>query len=593
MEFKVKLEDGKTKKFNKPMKLIDIAKNISPSFAKKCVYAQIKDKKYSLNNIFEKDIELKFITINDNIDLELNYNCKEMLIELIKKNFKNIKLISSSSNDKYFFIDFDYDNSFKENDLISLNNKLFKFSKNYISSNKNFIEPKFYNNFKFLTISGIYKNNDKNNKMINRIKGIVSFNKENLNLKIEELKKISESDHRVINERMKIFTFNSIIGQGLPIWLPNGVILKNKIQEFIKNKEREYKYKEIQTPILGLKQMYEKSGHLMHYSDSMFKSIKMKNEEFLLRPMSCPHHIEVFKNELYSYRNLPLRFSEHAYLFRYESSGSLTGLERVRMMNLTDSHIFVTSNQIEEEFKKCFNLIMEILKAFNIKIYYFSLSLHDKNNKTKFYNDEKMWIDSESKLKNVLDELKIEYKEMIGEAAFYGPKLDIQIKTNLEHEITISTIQLDFLTAKNFNATYINEKGTKDYPAIIHRGLIGTYERFISIILEQTNGILPLWLTPVQVIIIPVSDNVIKYCDELEDILLKENIRIEIDNSNERLNYKIRNAQLNKIPYQLIIGDKEKNKKNINYRKYGEQKNQLLNINDFIKKIKKQINLKK
>ncbi len=594
MNVKITLSDGKIKEFQKNISILEVAKLISSSLSKQCIYAVVDNKKMNLSEKITKDCNLILVTTKDNSSEIINNSCAKMINKLMSTKFKEFSMKSFSANEDYFFIDFDIKTEFKEKDLSILNNKLSKLVLNYQSEqNDLIINPKFYNTFRFLNISGIYIDGNKNNKMIKRITGIASFDKASLLNKEKEILKKVNSDHRTIGKKMKLFTFNSLVGQGLPIWLPNGTILKNEISKYIKEIEVKYDFLEVVTPCIGTKEMYIKSGHWDHYRDDMFAPIKMNNEEFILRPMTCPHHIAVYKTELYSYKDLPIRISEHADLFRYESSGSLTGLERVRMMNLTDSHIFVTPSQLKSEFSHCFKLIKETLKTFNIEISYFSLSTRDKNNKEKYQGNDKIWDDSEAKLKEVLDEMNVKYKIMPGEAAFYGPKLDIQINTSLNHEITVSTIQFDFLTAKSVDATYINEKGKKETPVMIHRGLIGTYERFIAILLEQTKGMLPLWITPEQVRIIPVNNKVSKYVEEIRKQFKENFIRSKIDYSEERLSYKVREAQINKVPFQLIIGDKEQKSNVIAVRKYGEESTVTIKLDKFISSLKTIIKNKK
>lgn len=578
------------KKLNEKITVYNLVKLISKSFLKECVFA-IKDnkKEIPLSYVLNSNCSIYLVLSKDNINKKLTNYCVNALLEIISSKIHDILIKNISYNEEYFTIDFDTKNDFKNKDLVILNNKLFKQILNFKYQKKFLVEPNWFRNFKFLNISGVYVDGNKNNKMITRITGIVGINKKDLEIKEKKFIDKLESDHRYINSKLKIFTFSSLVGAGLPIWLPNGVILKNRIASYLKKIERKYKFLEVNTPLLGTKSMYLKSGHWNHYKNFMFPSMKIKDEEFILRPMTCPHHIMIFNNELRSYHDLPLRLSENADMFRYEPSGSLTGLERVRMMNLTDSHIFVTKEQLKSEFKNCFNLIKEVLDTFKINIFYFSLSLRDKKNKEKYYNDDSMWNQAELELKSVLDEMKIPYKTMIGEAAFYGPKLDIQILTALKHEITISTIQFDFLSAKNFNAKYINKENKRLHPIIIHRGLIGTYERFIAILLEQTKGNLPLWLALEQVRIIPISEDNNNYLRKITKELDKENILYKIDNSNNRLNYKVRQAQINKIPYQIIIGKNEIETKTVNYRIYSSNNDKNINYLDFILMLKQQI----
>ncbi len=442
-------------------------------------------------------------------------------------------------------------------------------------------------NFKLLSLAGAYWEGDSSNIQLTRIYGTSWETKKELDSYLSILKDRKERDHRKIGKEMNIFTFNLLSGQGFPIWLEEGTKIKNKIQNYIKKIERKYKFIEVQTPILGEKKLYEISGHLKHYKENMFKNIVADNEKLFLRPMTCPHHVIVFKNKRRSYKELPIRLSEHAKLYRYEKSGSLTGLERVRSMELTDAHIFARHDQIKEEFKNSYNIIKEVLNKFNIEIFYISLSLRGNKNKNKYYKNNKMWINAENQLRNVLNELKIEYKEVEDEAAFYGPKVDIQVKTSLGHEITLSTIQLDFLLSEKFNVSYIDEKENKIRPIVIHRGLIGTYERFISILLEQTKGDLPFWVSPRQVTIIPISNkHHLNYSRKIEETLFKKGLNVYLDNRNERLSKKIRDAQISKTKFQIVLGDEEIKNKTLNVRAYNSKKQKIQNIEEFLNSIK-------
>ena len=442
-------------------------------------------------------------------------------------------------------------------------------------------------NFKLLSLAGAYWRGDSNNKQLTRIYGTSWETKEELAKYLEILEDRKERDHRKIGKEMNIFMFSQLSGQGFPIWLEDGLIIKNKIQNYLRDMEKQFGFSEVQTPNVGSEELYKISGHLSHYKDDMFSAIETENERLILRPMTCPHHIIVYKNTRRSYRELPLRISEHAKLYRHEKSGALIGLERVRAMELTDSHIFARMDQIKDEFKNAYELITTVLKKFDIEIDYISLSLRDKNNKEKYFDDDKMWNNAENELRDVLNEMKVEYKEVIGEAAFYGPKLDIQVKTVLGHEITLSTLQLDFLLPEKFDVSYIDDKEQKTRPVIIHRGLIGTYERFISILLEQTKGDLPFWISPRQVTIIPINnDNHMNYSLKIKKELESIKLNVFLDDRNERLGKKIRDAQTTKTKYQIVIGDEELDKDLINVRKYGEEKQIQMKLNEFIKKIK-------
>ena len=443
-------------------------------------------------------------------------------------------------------------------------------------------------NFKLLHFSAAYWRGDSKNDSLTRIYGTAWETKEELSEYLQILVERKERDHRKIGKEMNIFMFNNDSGQGFPIWLEDGMRVKNTIQKYVRETEARYGFEEVSTPAFGSKKLYETSGHWEHYKDDMFPIIEVENEELIMRPMTCPHHILIYMNKRRSYRELPIRMSEQARLYRKEKSGALTGLERVRSMELTEGHIFARQDQVLEEFKNSYKLIQEALEKFNIEIDYVSLSLRDKNDKEKYFDDDKMWEKAESDLRQVMKELNIKHEEKIGEAAFYGPKIDIQVKTALGHEITMSTLQLDFLLPKRFDITYIDKDETKSTPVLIHRGLIGTYERFISILLEQTKGNLPFWIAPRQATIIPVSiDSHIEYSDKVFKELKEQGLYVHLDDRNERVGRKIRDAQTSKTKYQIVIGDDEVKNKTITVRAYGSEKQETMTIKAFIEMSKK------
>ncbi len=425
--------------------------------------------------------------------------------------------------------------------------------------------------FKVLSLAGSYWRGDSNNEQLTRIYATAWETKEDLNNYLFLLQERKERDHRKLGKEMELFMFDQLSGQGFPIWLEDGMKIRNRIMKEILNLDYKYNFTEVATPIVGEKQLYEISGHWQHYQEDMFKPIVCDNENLVLRPMTCPHHVLIYKSKRRSYRELPIRLSEQSPLFRYEKSGALTGLERVRSMLLTEGHLFVRKDQIITEFEHCYKMISEALEMFNIQVYYVSLSLRDPNNKEKFYDDENMWLKAEEDLREVLKKLKIKYVEKIGEAAFYGPKIDIQIKTVLGHEITMSTLQLDFLLPKKFQLEFYNSQNEIENPIMIHRGLIGTYERFLSILLEQTKGNLPFWLAPKQIIIIPVTEAHKEFADEIYIQLKNNHFYVEVDDRNERISKKIREAQIKKTKIQIVIGDEEIASQEISLRFYGQK----------------------
>lgn len=437
--------------------------------------------------------------------------------------------------------------------------------------------------FKLLKISGAYFKGDSKNKMLQRIYGVCFDTKEDLDDYLKELEEAKLRDHRKIGKDLEIFMSNDLVGKGMPLWLPNGAIVRKQLENYIYEKEQKLGYNHVYTPCVGTVDLYKTSGHWEHYKENMFPSMKVDDEEFVLRPMNCPHHMLVYKNSLHSYRDLPVRIGEFASDFRYEASGAVKGLERVRCMCQNDAHLFVTKDQIGEEFKKVVDLILDVYRDFGIENYKFRLSLRDKNDTEKYFPDDDMWDTAEQELRKVLNEIGCEYTEAIGEAAFYGPKLDVEVKPAVGPEVTLSTCQLDFLLPKRFELTYINEKGEKVTPVVIHRAILGTFDRFTAFILEETKGALPLWLSPTQVDLIPVNNNYhLEYVKEIEQLLLENNIRVKLDDREEKLGYKMREAQMKKIPFTLVIGDKEKENKTVTYRKYGTDMQIEINLNDFI-----------
>ena len=448
--------------------------------------------------------------------------------------------------------------------------------------------------FKLLKVSGAYWKGDANNKMLQRIYGVAFYDEESLNAHLKELEEAKERDHRKIGKDLDIFMNHDLVGKGMPLWLPNGALVRKQLENYIYKKEQELGYLHVYTPCVGTVDLYKTSGHWDHYKENMFPSMKVDDEEFVLRPMNCPHHMLIYGNEIHSYRDLPIRIGEFATDFRYEASGAVKGLERVRCMCQNDAHLFVTPEQIKDEFKKVVSLILDVYKDFNIKNYTFRLSLRDKKDKEKYFDDDDMWNMAESKLREVLNELGVVYHEAIGEAAFYGPKLDVEVKPAVGPEVTLSTCQLDFLLPRRFNLSYIDSKGEKQVPVVLHRAIFGTFDRFTAFILEETKGALPLWLAPVQVNIIPVNNEFhLEYATLIKDMLLSHGIRVNLDSRNEKLSYKMRESQTKKIPLTLVIGDKERDNKEISYRKFGSQETTTVSDLEFVNLVDECIENKK
>lgn len=595
---------------------------------------QLKDLFWEIKD----DAEIKFIKKDDVLGWTiLNYGCAMVLAHTIKLMYPQALITIASTNENGFYLDFDYQKRLSTAELIKIETKMREILNHeieikricqtkdqalktyqdnpfvleyiklnhvnglkcsYLIDNKTLVVASgvAINNsvsikdFKLLTITGAYWLGNDKNKQLQRISGIGDYSKIKLVEKLNELEDRKNRDHRKLGKELSIFTFNDDCGKGLPIFLPNGMVIKKVLQEYLRKQEFMWDYQEVATPVLGSVELYKKSGHWDHYRENMFSPIKKEDEQLVLRPMTCPHHCMIYKNIPRSYKDLPLRLSEHALLYRYEASGALTGLERVRSMELTDSHIFVRLDQMKTEFKRCYQLIAEVLATLNIKIDYLSLSLRDPADKEKYFNDDKMWNQAETALREVLDELKLQYKPMIGEAAFYGPKFDVQIKTALGHEITISTIQFDFLLPKKFNLTYIDENNNEINPVIVHRGLIGTYERFIATLLEQNKGVFPLWLAPRQIAILPINEKVktLEYAQKLLQACKEHNLRTEII-SNGTISKRIVETQTQKVSYQIIIGDKEIENNNLSYRQYGQKESKVVTLQQFLKLLVMQV----
>lgn len=444
--------------------------------------------------------------------------------------------------------------------------------------------------FKLLKFSGAYWKGDSNNKMLQRIYGICFDNEEDLEKHLQELEDAKARDHRKIGKDLDIFMNHDLVGKGMPLWLPNGAIIRKNLENYIYEKEQNLGYQHVYTPCVGTVDLYKTSGHWDHYKENMFPMMQVDDEQFVLRPMNCPHHMLVYANKIHSYRELPIRIGEFATDFRYEASGAVKGLERVRCMCQNDAHLFVRPDQIGEEFKKVVALILDVYHDFGIKNYSFRLSLRDKDDKEKYFDDDKMWDEAESKLREVLDELNVDYYEAIGEAAFYGPKLDVEVKPAVGPEVTLSTCQLDFLLPRRFELSYIDSNGEKQIPIVLHRAIFGTFDRFTAFILEETKGALPTWLAPVQINILPVNNKYhLDYANEVFNLLKDSKLRVELDARDEKVGYKMRESVMRKIPYTLVLGQKEVDNQEISYRKYGSEETTTVKKEEFIDLIKKEI----
>ena len=528
--------------------------------------------------ITEEDLEkiskeMKKIVKSDKLIKRIELS-KEEALEMFKDDPYKIDLIENMPEDEVI-------SAYKQDDFIDL------------CRGPHVNTTKKLKYFKLLKVSGAYYKGDSKNKVLQRIYGVCFETEEDLNKHLEALEDAKNRDHRKLGKELELFTSHELVGPGLQMWLPNGAKVRTKLENYIRTKEEKEGYDHVYTPSLGSVDLYKTSGHWDHYKEDMFPVMKMDNEELVLRPMNCPHHMLVYKNKPHSYRDLPIRIGELAPDFRYEASGAVCGLERVRQMCQNDAHLFVRPDQIKEEVSNVVNLILSVYKDFNIKNYSFRLSLRDKEDKEKYFDDDEMWDKAENELRKVLTELNLDFYEAKGEAAFYGPKLDVQIKSAIGHDVTLSTCQLDFLLPERFDLTYTNEKGEKVRPVVIHRAILGTFDRFMAFLIEETKGAFPLWLAPIGVNIIPVNNEYhLEYAKELEQLLKDNDIRVKLDSRDEKLGYKMRESVTKKIPFTLIIGNKEKDTKTISYRKYGTEETVNLSQEEFINLLKETINNK-
>ena len=446
--------------------------------------------------------------------------------------------------------------------------------------------------FKLIKHSGAYWKGDKNNKVLQRIYGVCLPNEEELNKYLAELEDAKQRDHRKLGKELSMFMFSDIVGSGLPMWLPNGFTVRRLLSDYIMNKELELGYEHVMTPSLANVRLYKTSGHWDHYKDDMFPAMQgdTEDEMYVLRPMNCPEHMIIYKSTLHSYRDLPIRIAEIANDFRYEASGALTGIERTRAFTQNDSHIFCRPDQIGDEIKNVTKLILDVYKDFGFNDYEFRLSLCDPNNTEKYFGNDELWEKSESELREVLKEMGVKYYEAIGEAAFYGPKIDVQVKSAIGHDVTLSTIQLDYQLPERFELEYIDSNQEKKRPVVIHRAILGSLDRFVAFLLEETKGIFPLWLAPTQAVVLPIAPDAHgEYAAEIVKDLKKMGIRCTLDDRNEKLGYRVREAQTNKIPVEVVVGDKERDERAVTVRRYGSKVETKLSLDDFYSMIQDEI----
>lgn len=631
---KITFPDGAVKEFPKGVTTEEIAASISPGLKKKAVAGKLNDEMIDLVTPIEEDGAVSIITLDSEDGLYiLRHSTAHLLAQALKRLYKDVKLELGIGPviENGFYYDIDMEEAITVEDFKKIEKEMQKIVNENLEIVRHEVpraealrrfeeigdelkldlindlpedavisiyeQGEFFDLcrgvhlpstgkikvFKLLSVAGAYWRGDSNNKMLQRIYGTAFVKKAELDEHLRMLEEAKERDHRKLGKELKLFTNSQKVGQGLPLWLPKGATIRRIIERYIVDKEASLGYDHVYTPVLGSRELYETSGHWNHYRDGMFPSMEMDNEELVLRPMNCPHHMMVYKNDIHSYRELPIRIAELGTMHRYEMSGALSGLQRVRGMTLNDAHIFVRPDQIKEELKRVVNLTLEVYKDFGLENYSFRLSYRDPADTKKYYADDEMWEKAQGMLKEAMDEMGLDYYEAEGEAAFYGPKLDVQVRTALGKDETLSTVQLDFLLPERFELTYVGEDGKQHRPVVIHRGVVSTMERFVAFLIEEYKGAFPTWLAPVQVQVIPVSPQVhLDYAKKVQDELRRAGIRVELDTREEKIGYKIREAQMQKIPYMLVVGDNEVTENGVNVRKYGEQKSETIALDAFV-----------
>lgn len=631
-EIKITLPDGSVKEFPAGSSTKDVAASIAKSLEKAGLAGKFNGELVDYTRPLHEDGTLEIVTEKHEDALGiLRHSTAHLMAQAIKRLFPEVKFGVGPAIETGFYYDTDTEETISEDDLEAIEKEMKKITSESLPIVRDELSREealelFKNDpykveliqdlpddevisiykqgdfvdlcrgihlpltsdikvFKLLSLAGAYWRGNSDNKMMQRVYGTAFFKQADLDEFLRLREEAKERDHRKLGKELDLFMVDPEIGSGLPFWLPKGATIRRVIERYIVDKEVSLGYEHVYTPIMADAKLYQQSGHWDHYQDDMFPPMDMGDGELLvLRPMNCPHHMKIFGKETRSYRDLPLRIAELGQMHRYEKSGALSGLQRVREMTLNDAHVFVRPDQIKEEFRRVINLILEVYKDFNITDYRFRLSLRDPENKEKYFDDDEMWKKAEGMLRETLDEMEIDYYEAIGEAAFYGPKLDVQVKTAIGLEETLSTVQLDFLLPEKFDLTYVGEDGQDIHrPVVIHRGVVSTMERFIAYLIEEYKGAFPTWLAPVQARIIPVSlEAHMEYAEQVKNQLQQAGMRVEIDTRNEKMGYKIRDAQTMKIPYQIIVGDNEIDSETINVRAYGADDSSAQSVESFI-----------
>lgn len=633
MSFSITLPDGSKKDFDKAVSVKEVASSIATSLGKAAVGAKVNGVVKPLDYEIDNDVEVAILTDKDEEGLDILRATAAFALEAVAKNkYPELRLGQHVADEGGFYVDTDKDDQIKVTELPELEKAMEKLVKSgqaieHVVMDKSELEDIFKDDpyktdllkkidadkvdayklgdfvdfgfdallpntgkikhFKLLSVAGAYWLGKSSNPMLQRIFGTAFFKEAALKEDLKRRAEIKERDHRTIGRDLDFFFVDPKVGAGLPYWMSKGATIRRVVERYIIDREVADGYQHVYTPVLMNLDAYKTSGHWAHYRDDMFPPMDMGDGEMLeLRPMNCPSHIQIYKHHIRSYRDLPLRVAELGMMHRYEKSGALSGLQRVREMTLNDGHTFVALDQVQTEFAKILKLIMDVYKDFDITDYYFRLSYRDPKNTDKYFANDEMWERSQKMLKGAMDDLGLDYVEAEGEAAFYGPKLDIQTKTALGNDETMSTIQLDFMLPERFGLTYVGQDGEEHRPVMIHRGIVGTMERFIAYLTEIYKGAFPTWLAPVQVKIIPVNlDAHGEYAEKVRQELAKRGFRAEVDTRNEKMGYKIRESQTQKVPYTLVLGDEEMKNGSVNVRRYGTDEEISKSLTDFINEI--------
>ena len=639
---KVTLKDGSIREFNDNTDVISIAKDISEGLARNVISAKFNNQTVETQSSLNSDGNIEFFTWDDDEGKKAFWHSSShVMAQALQEMYPGIKLTIGPAIKNGFYYDVDLgEYKISESDFDKIENKMLEICRGKFGFNMRLVSKgealDFYENkknnykvelikelkdgeisfcdhdtftdlckgghipntsiikaVKILNISGAFWKADQNNKQLTRIYGI-SFPKQKL-LKeyLHNIEQAKLRDHRKIGKNLKLFAFSNKVGQGLPLWLPKGVDLRTRLEDFLKKAQKKAGYQMVITPHIGNKELYVTSGHYEKYGEDSFQPIRTpkENEEFYLKPMNCPHHCEIYNSQKFSYKDLPVRYAEFGTVYRYEQSGELHGLTRARGFTQDDAHIFCTEDQLVSEFKSVIDLTLYVFNSLGLNDYSVQISVRDPNNLKKYIGEVEVWEKSENAIITAVKDKKLNYKIVEGEAAFYGPKLDFMVNDALGRQWQLGTIQVDYNLPERFDLTYVDKDNTSKRPVMIHRAPFGSMERFIAILLENTAGNLPLWLTPNQFIILPLSEKHEKYCKNLLNLLENDEIRGLIDNRSETIGRKIRDAEVDKIPFMLIVGEQESNQEMVSVRSHGGNDFGVMKVEDFVKIIKEEIKI--